>query len=231
MGTQGGETSDGTQHCMEVTLQLPPVETYRSGVDLTSQGEVPSCVYFIVEGVVKLVHVCPDGRERIVELGSKGELVAAQSAILGLKCFATATTATKSKLARWRSADFAARLSRDPTFSFRVSRLLSLQSDKLYRQFLQLTYLTARERFEALVRFWRDIPDAGGRLPAGEFDLPMSREELGQILSITPYHVSRLLVALEQDRFVIRQGRRIRVVSAVPRPAAATAAPVSSRHH
>lgn len=215
------EIGSGAWHQREPTLPLPAVETYEPGVDLTSQGEVASCVYFVVQGVVKLAHVCPDGRECIVHLAFAGDLVGAQSAILEKECFETATTVAKSGLARWGVSQFLARFKGDPAFSLEVSRLLCRQVCRLQCSILGLGFQTARQRFEGLLRCWPDTEIPAGGDTAGGTKLPLSRDEIGQFLAITRSHVSRLLDALESDRVIARRGRHIWVMPVALRRATA----------
>ena len=63
MPARRGETGRAAWHQGSLAVVLPPSETYHPGVDLTSQGKVAPCVYYVVEGAVKLTHVLPDGRE------------------------------------------------------------------------------------------------------------------------------------------------------------------------
>jgi CRP-like cAMP-binding protein len=91
----------------------------------------------------------------------------------------------------------------------------------LRRRVVELGSQTARQRLEALLRFWPGSEIVGDGNPSGEFDFPLSRDDIGQLLSITPYHVSRLLSALEKDSLIKRRARRICVLSLALRRAAA----------
>jgi CRP/FNR family transcriptional regulator, anaerobic regulatory protein len=218
MPTRHHEAGGGTWHLVKPTLPLPPLETYERGVDLTLQGEVASYVYFVVQGAVKLARICSDGRECIVGLAFAGDLVGAQSAILERKCSDTAITLSRSSLARWGKSQFLARFCGSPAFSLEASRILCRQMCRLECRISELEFQTARQRLEALLRYWPGIEISGGGL-AGGFRLPLSRVDIGQLLGVTPYHVSRLLTALERDRVIARRGRHIWVPPAAPRRA------------
>ncbi|MFB3778233.1 MAG: Crp/Fnr family transcriptional regulator [Bryobacteraceae bacterium] len=200
---------------------LPPAETYEPGVRLTSQGEMAGCVYLVTQGMVKLFHRYPDGREWIVELAAGGDLVGAQPAVLGEPCLETAVTLTECRLARWRAPEFLARLNRDAGLAIQVCRMISRHVRALQCRLLESGVQPARWKFEGLLRWWADAATARPGRPAGEFDLPLSRDELGQFLFIAPCQVSRLLSAAEKDGLIARQGRRIRVLPNALRPAAA----------
>ncbi len=209
-----------SQSGMRLLAPLPPVEVYQPGVNLTSQGEVPPHVYLVVDGVVKLVHEYVDGRAGIVELACEGDLVGVHAALLGEACLESAVTLTKSSLARWRSSEFIARLASDAGFSVGVCRVVCRQVRALRCRLLESLSQTARQRFEGLVRFWLDHGLAANRDTAGPFDLPLTREELGALLSVTPSHLSNLLGGLEKEDMIARQGRVIRVLPAALRRAA-----------
>ncbi|HSW49571.1 MAG TPA: Crp/Fnr family transcriptional regulator [Bryobacteraceae bacterium] len=210
-----------SQSDMKLLAPLPPVEVYQAGVNLTSQGDVPPHVYFIVEGVVKLVHESEDGSGGIVELAPGGDLVGVHAALPGEECFETAVTLTRCRLARWRSVEFLARLAGDAGFSVGVCRVVCRQVRALRCSLLGSLSQSARQRFEGLVQFWLDHGLAGSRGSAGPFDLPLTRGELGALLSITAPHLSNLLAALEKEHVIARQGRLIRVLPAALRKSAA----------
>ena len=44
------------------------------------------------------------------------------------------------------------------------------------------------------------------------YELPMTQEQLGDALGLTPVHVNRMLQALERDSLISRRHRRIRVI-------------------
>jgi CRP-like cAMP-binding protein len=220
MPGQRGETTSVPWHKGNLAVPLPPVETYEAGVDLTSQGEAASCVYYLSKGVVKLAHMSPDGRVSILELAFAGDLIGAQSIFLGAECFETATTLVNSGLARWRAPEFLTKFKAEPAFSMEVARVLCRQVCRLRWCVSEFGVQTARQKFEALLRSWPGDVVAGRGNPAGGFDLPLSRDEIGQLLSISQYYVARLLGDLEEDRVIRREGREIRVLPAALRPLA-----------
>ncbi len=186
-----------------LAIALPSRETYHAGVDLTSQGKKPQSVYYVMEGVVKLARVCPDGREIILDLAFTGDLVGVDSALLGEECLETATTVTPCELAHWRVPEFLAKFKNDPAVLVEVTYLLCRQMGRHRCRIVELGCETARRRLEALLRRWPGV--------ATGFDLPLNREEIGQVLLVSPYQVSRLLGELEKDCVIRRKTRRIRV--------------------
>ncbi|MFB3778569.1 MAG: Crp/Fnr family transcriptional regulator [Bryobacteraceae bacterium] len=192
-----------TSHERGLSIALPPPETYHAGIDLCAQGKPAKSVCYVVEGVVKLTHVRADGRQIILDLTFPGELIGADAALLGEECLETATTVTDCGIARWGLPEFRARFEREPGFLMEAMRVLCRQMGRHRCRITELGFETGRERLEALLRRW---PGA-----AVGFDLPLNREEIGQVLLISSYHVSRLLGELEQDRVIRREMRRIRV--------------------
>jgi CRP-like cAMP-binding protein len=117
MPTQRSEAGRGARCQRRVTLPLPPLEWYGAGYELTSQGETAPFVYCVVEGLVKLVHLGRNGHVGILELARGGELVGAQSALLGEQCSETAATVNRCSLARWDASEFAEHFSHEPVFA------------------------------------------------------------------------------------------------------------------
>jgi CRP/FNR family transcriptional regulator len=202
---------------MKVTLALPPLEAYEPGADLALQGEAASWVYYVAKGLVKFTHADPDGHESILELAFGGELVGAQSALLGEECLETVTTVARSRLARWRASEFTARFGHDPAFACEVSRLLCRRICQLRGLVFELARLTAEQRFDALLRRWAESEAAGDGNSPCECDLPLTRDELASVLSISRCHLSRILTGMEERGLIKRGARLIPVVSAVQR--------------
>ncbi len=194
-------------------LALPSrVETCEHGVALTSQGRSVDYVYFVVTGAIKLGHVCQDGREVIVELASGGDLVGAHSALCGEACQESAVTLSRCRLARWEPKEFRARLATDADFAGEVLRVTIRQALALRRRLLEFAVMPAKQRLCGLFWFWLERVLKEAPAPSGGFTIPLARVEIAQLLSITPYHLSRVLNELERAGFILREDRYIRVL-------------------
>jgi len=192
---------------------LPPVELYHQGIELTTQGEPAGQVYCIMTGIIKLTHIGKDGKQRVTTLASGGELVGAESVLLGAECLETAVTLTPCRLARWSAAEFTSRLATDGGFAAGICRVAFFQNRRLRSRLLAASGRTARERFLDLLLNWPEEPPARAPYRGAPSGLPLSREDLSAILAVSPFQVSRLVTALEKDGVIRRTKQGLQICS------------------
>jgi CRP/FNR family cyclic AMP-dependent transcriptional regulator len=190
-------------------VYLPPSEVYPAGVELTSQSAPASCVYFIESGGVKLVHGYPEGREIILDLKLPGEFVGASSVLLSERCAAAAITTVRSILVRWSARQFLAELDRNHSFSMLVNKILSREVRELRGRLAVVAHGCARARVLHFLNEHVVSAQASDKPAWIPLRLPMTQRELAQVLAISPFHLSKVLTALERDCLIRRAKGRI----------------------
>jgi CRP-like cAMP-binding protein len=190
---------------MMAGIRPPQAEPYPPGVELTSQASPPAYVYFIQQGIVKLTHAAPEGRQMLVDLRFSGELVGVEAAVLGQPCFGTSTTLTRSLLARRSVSEFQRGLARNSKFAAVVNRILSQEMHALYRRLASIGLCGARQRLEEFLAACSDSQTGGVHSPPARVRLPLRQWELAEYLSVSPSYVSRLWRELVEEGVVQRQ--------------------------
>jgi CRP/FNR family transcriptional regulator len=173
---------------------------YPAGCTLFRQGFPAQGVFCIHSGLVKLVNVTPDGKERITGLRSTGWILGAASAIIDRPYRVTAVTVSSCEIHHCRSEDFVRFAKLDPEFSW---HLLQLQGCELYDQTSQLITLgtlKARQRLEHLLSQVVSTRGQNGQ----RLELPLKLEEIAQWIAVEPEHLSRLLRQLEAEGAIKR---------------------------
>jgi CRP-like cAMP-binding protein len=177
---------------------------YPRGVTLFRQDELPQTIFLIDRGLVKHVRSGPDGPEVIVALRTIGSLVGSSSAVTGDSCVTTASTLTPCTLRPIEVSAFRRAVESDPDISRLVHRM---HAREVREQFLR----TGDAMLPALERLARLI---GGFVRAGlivewrgrvRLDVPLSHEEMGQMIGVGRETISRLFTRLEARGVIERR--------------------------
>ena len=177
----------------------------RQGETLFAAGEENTACATLVEGALKVVSTDEEGNERILALihpaGFIGELFApfTQHDVVAL---------TKSRVCTFARTDLDAALSRHP----QLGRALLRRSQEALHESRELMALTARrdagERVATLLYSFAEAASDSPCHPAAQFELPLKRSEMAQLLNLTVETVSRNLTRLEGAGLIRRRGAR-----------------------
>jgi CRP/FNR family transcriptional regulator len=164
------------------------------GKTLFSEGDDADGVYEVVQGMLRLYKLLPDGRRQITGFLSAGHL-------LGLahedQYLYTAEAITDVTLCRYPRARFVRMVDEIPGFAH---RLLAVTSNELCAAQDQMLLLGRKTAQEKLASFLLMMAARHGRGKDGnEFDLPMSRVDIADYLGLTVETVSRTFTRLKQD--------------------------------
>lgn len=165
---------------------------------LFREGDEAGSLFEVVQGVVRLYRLLPDGRRSVMGFAFPGT-------ILGLSFrgahLYTAETITPSQIRRCGRSAVAQLLSTRSEFRH---RLLEIVSDELCAAQDQMLLLGRKSAPERVVSFllWvaRKMQDEGGNLH--QVDLPMSRADIADYLGLTTETVSREITKLKQAGLV-----------------------------
>lgn len=177
---------------------VAPSQVYPAGTELFQQDSPVKDVYLIDSGLVKLVHLEPYGGEMIVGLRAPGWVVAA-AAILKEAHLVAAVTLTKCSLRRIPSDVFRRLLNTDAETSWRVHQMHSQEVYDQTDHVAQLGCLPARRRLEQLLWGLLSAQEMPRSQHEVKIELPLKRQEVAQLIAVTPEHLSRMLKELERD--------------------------------
>ncbi|OYW44181.1 MAG: transcriptional regulator [Sphingomonadales bacterium 12-68-11] len=181
------------------------MRTLGRGELLFAAGDEDAACATLVRGALKVTSVDEEGRERILALihpaGFIGELFApfAHHDVVALG---------ESELCVFARRDMNAALDRHPA----LARALLRRSEEDLHRSRQLLALdarpSARDKVGSLLLALAEAASDSPCHPARQFDLPLTRGEMGNMLGLTIETVSRALTKLENDRVIQRKGAR-----------------------
>lgn len=176
-----------------------PLETYVAGRAIFWEADQADDVFMIVEGMVRLYRLLPDGRRIIVGFIFAGDVVGLS---LQDEYLYTAEAVSQVRLRRLSKSQFYGRMAQSPALREIVSAHPRDEMCAAQDQMMLLLRRSADERVAAFLTFV--AKHTGRSLDRGsEVHLPMSRTDIADYLGLTIETVSRSISKL-RDKGVVK---------------------------
>ena len=160
-------------------------------------------------GQLKLCVTGTDGREQIMRIAVAGQLIGYDT-IDDLHHPYTATALTAARLCGIRHRDLLRVLEQNPEVSRRMVQLLNLE---LAQAQALIHILGQKSSAEKIAHFLLSlVPEHGRAEPQAEMLLPLSRQEMADMLGLTVETVSRLMAELKRERIIEAPRGHIRIL-------------------
>ena len=205
IGTLGPDDDDGGGLAAWFSL-LPPAQLYPVGTVLALQGCEARDIFFIEDGLAKLVRLDGNGREQILGLRGPGWILGAAFVLAGRSHPANVVAVTACTVRRLSREAFLAMLTEQPDLSWHVHRMHSREVLSQFHHMADLGARTARQRLECALQRLAAVTNPNGAGREVRLLSPLKRWELASLIAVTPEHLSRLLKGLRDDG-VIRVDR------------------------
>jgi CRP-like cAMP-binding protein len=193
------------------TPDIAGTHIYPADTEVLRQGLVPEDVFFVDDGLLKLIRVEPDGRELIIALRSRGWILGTAAVIVGRPSPVAAVTLTRCRLLRMTASSFQHWLRHEPDASWQLHEMHAREAHELATRVAELAMPSSNR----LRRLFEDIvgtADARERKSEVQVHMPLRWLDVARLLGVTPQHLSRLLRQLE-DEGSIRKGKGCVIVN------------------
>lgn len=181
----------------------------KAGVDLVTEGVRTDNIYFLTRGWACRYKATRDGARQITGLVVPGDACNLDSFMLDKVNFGvrTLTAATAVGLPRDRVQVLAAER---PGVARAFTWFTIVENAILSEWALSLGRQAARERLahlfcEMAVRLGGSHENEAG------FELPVTQEQIADVLGLTPVHVNRVMQQLRTERLIVVESRRVTV--------------------
>ena len=178
---------------------LPAAQFYPVGTVLVRQGCEPGDIFFIEDGLAKLVRIDGNGREQILGLRGPGWILGAAFVLVGRSHPASVVAVTACTLRRLSREAFLEMMAEQPSLSWHVHRMHSREVLSQFHHMADLGVKTARQRLERVLRRLVAVTNPNGDGKEVRLLSPLKRWELASLIAVTPEHLSRLLKQLRDD--------------------------------
>jgi len=183
--------------------------TLEAGESLIWEGEDSILVANVIEGILKLSTGTEDGREQIVGVVYPSDFIGRP---FGATTRHSVTALTDARVCVFARADFDRFAGEHPALEHKLLQRTLVELDRTRGWMLLLARKSAEEKIATfLLEMSAHLGEPGcesdGR-PLDRFDLPFSRQQIGDILGLTIETVSRQLTKLKRDGVIDLPTRR-----------------------
>lgn len=179
---------------------------------LLEEGEAPEGIFVLLRGSVKLFVSLKGGKTLILRVVQSGEVLGLSATMSSKPAEYTAETLSPTQFLYVPRKEFLALLERCPEISISVVEVLSHQ----LREAVNMIHYSsgsqpAVEKLADLLELW--IAENGEVTERGiELKLPLTQEEIGQMIGVSRETVSRLIAEFEDQGILELEGSRVRVL-------------------
>lgn len=192
--TRNFESSAATKPLLS-TVATP--QKIKAGKILFAEGDDAETVFEIIQGILKLYKLLPDGRRQIMGFVSTDKLIGLSDDNMYQY---TAEAVTDVTLCRYSRHQFDRLLDEVPGFARRVLTARSKDLQSAQDQMVLLGRKTAIERISTfLLHLGKLQMGASG---GASLHVPMTRADIADYLGLTIETVSRTLAKLKHDRII-----------------------------
>jgi CRP-like cAMP-binding protein len=182
---------------------------YRRNQILFFEGGTAQHLFALHSGLVKMVKSLENGKDRITAVIFPGEL-------FGLEALAdaayplTAVTLRDCEICAAPRDDFSAFLQMNPETAMGMVRFLVGELTRVRRQVTDMSFKDARMKV-ATFMLSLITPDTPTTDEGVALRLPLSRQEISEVLELSPETVSRTLSAFRREQLVTARGRHLMI--------------------
>ncbi len=185
-------------------------KTLAAGDPLIWEGDDSTLVANVIDGILKLTNSTEDGREQIVGVVYPADFIGRP---FGKTTSHSVTALTDAKVCLFARSDFDRFAHEHPQLEHKLLKRTLDELDRTRSWMLLLARKSAEEKVatflldmsERLVDATCSTPHDG---PLDEFDLPFSRQQIGDILGVTIETVSRQMTRMKRDGILELPTRR-----------------------
>ena len=172
---------------------------WRKGLEpfrLIEEGEPAECVFTVLEGILKLYKLMPDGRRQVTGFLIPGDFV---GLAFGESYIYTAEAVVEGAACRFTRNQFHRMMEEFPALEGRLLSKVSTELAAAQEQMLLLGRKTARER---LATFLLGLARRMNRSAGEQVRLPMGRADIADFLGLTVETVSRTFTAMRKAGYL-----------------------------
>jgi len=180
----------------------------KKGEVIFEEGDSINGVYCIKDGVCKLTKLSANGKEHIVKMVVKGDLLGQRSLVSDEKANLKATALNDMEVCFIPKSEILSDLKKNPNFSFEVLKDMATDLREADDIIVNMAQKSVKQRMaEALIYIY----DNFGTNPDGTLSVILSREDFASIVGTATESAIRVLSQFKQDGLISTQGKQIKI--------------------
>lgn len=183
----------------------------KKGEIIFDEGEKLNGVYCVRGGVSKLSKLSPNGKDQIVKLASKGEVLGQRSVVAEEMSNLSATAVSDMEMCFIPKEAIMSTLHKNPDFTYEVLRHMANDLREADDVIVNMSQKTVKERIaEALLYMKKNF----GEDTDGYLALVLSREDIANVVGTATESCIRILSEFKKQGLIKTSGKRMAIVEA-----------------
>ena len=181
---------------------------YKKGHIVFYEGRIPTGIYCLEQGLVKIYRVGIDGKEQIVRFSTPGSLLGIRSLLSEERYTASAATLEDSVICFINKSFFFHLINKYPKMNVEIVGHLCRKLKEAEDKIISIAQKPVRERLAESLLILNRVYKPNGK-SVSKSKILLSREDLANILGTATETVSRLLHELKDENLISIEGRSI----------------------
>ena len=183
-------------------------KTFAKGEALFAEGNACAGAFFVKSGWIKMYRSSPAGTAQIVEILGPGETCTCNPGAYNWTCALTAQALTPCTVWFLAKEDYVRLIQSNPKLSQLLNRIFA---ERLQRASSTIAELSSEDSRKRLARLLLELLAKSDRKDSakGVISVPLTREELAQMIGTSRETVVRQLYELRRQRLIDIQSRKI----------------------
>ncbi|WP_142783604.1 Crp/Fnr family transcriptional regulator [Changchengzhania lutea] len=178
----------------------------KKGEVIFEEGEILNGVYCVKDGICKLSKLSANGKDQIVKMVVKGQLLGQRSLISDESSNLQATALNDMEVCFIPKSEIIADLQKNPKFSFDVLKDMAHDLKEADDIIVNMAQKSVRQRLaESLIY----IHDSFGKNPNGTLSVLLSREDFANIVGTATESAIRVLSQFKKEKLIRTVGKQI----------------------
>ena len=182
---------------------------YRRNQILFFEGGVAQHLFALHSGLVKLVKSLENGKDRITGVLFPGQMFGLE-ALSNPTYPLTAVALRDSEICAASREEIVAFLQSNPEIALGMVRFLVAEVGRVRNQVTDMSFKDAKKKVATFLLSLL-ASDPAPHNDRATLNLPLSRQEISEVLELSPETISRTLAAFRREQLIVARGRHLNI--------------------
>lgn len=183
-------------------------KTIKKGTILFDEGDTINGVYCVKDGICKLSKLSENGKDQIVKMVVKGQLIGQRSLVSDQSSNLQATALNDMEVCFIPKSEIIADLQKNPKFSYNMLQDMARDLKEADNIIVNMAQKSVRQRLAETLIY---IHESFGTNPDGTLSVLLSREDFANIVGTATESAIRVLSQFKKDGMISTQGKHIKI--------------------
>ncbi|WP_299781757.1 Crp/Fnr family transcriptional regulator [uncultured Formosa sp.] len=185
-------------------------KTIKKGEVVFKEGDMLNGVYCISSGVCKLTKLTEKGKDQVVKLVIKGELLGQRSVIINQTANLTATALNDMEVCFIPKQEILQDLLKNNEFSFSVLKRMATDLKEAEIAIVNMAQKSVRKRLAEIILY---LYNNFGVDESSHLKVPLSRDDFASIVGTATESVIRTLSQFKKEGLIKTSGKKIQIMN------------------